>query len=265
MKQREERMEKNSREWWDAAANDYQKVYAAGQDEYNEKLVAFLRDELGLRGGIKVLDIGCGVGTFGTMFAAMGCDVTLTDISSEMLRHASENMSPFGTPWKTVQGDFGGFEDPSSVLGGPFDLTISTMSPAVRDERTVRMMSELTDGYCFVTRFSSWSQPLRDSVLRSIGREPQVMMENAADECEAFLGEVMKAGYRPESMNVDYSWSDLRTPSEMAQYLSFRYGEEPGSDFYLAVEKASEGLASAAGEVDDTVNTTVMWIWWKTV
>ena len=42
--------------------------------------------------------IGCGVGKYGAYLAGLGCDVTLTDISENMIAHACENMAPYKTP-----------------------------------------------------------------------------------------------------------------------------------------------------------------------
>lgn len=76
-------MEKTEK--WDAVAADYQQVYTLGGNDYNARLVGFLLDEGMLHPGDRVLDMGCGVGKYGRVFASMGCDVTLADISPKML------------------------------------------------------------------------------------------------------------------------------------------------------------------------------------
>ena len=44
----------------------------------------------------------CGVGKYGAYLAGLGCNVTLTDISENMIAHARENMAPYKTPWHAV-------------------------------------------------------------------------------------------------------------------------------------------------------------------
>ena len=77
---------------WDKHAGDYQRVFKVGISDYNRRLIKFLLNSGMLYPGCKVLDVGCGVGKYGTYFAALGCEVTLMDISPEMLRRAEENM-----------------------------------------------------------------------------------------------------------------------------------------------------------------------------
>ena len=86
------------RENWDRMAGDYQAVFRLGLNGYNEGLLRFWHEQGMLRPGFRVLDIGCGVGKYGTYLAELGYDVTLTDISGEMLRHAGENMAKYGVP-----------------------------------------------------------------------------------------------------------------------------------------------------------------------
>ena len=66
---------------WDEAAADYQRVFRMGLNDYNRQLLEFFTSNGLLHPGCRVLDIGCGVGKYGTYFAELGCGVTLTDIS----------------------------------------------------------------------------------------------------------------------------------------------------------------------------------------
>ena len=91
---------------WDEAAADYQRVFRMGLNDYNRQLLEFFTSNGLLHPGCSVLDIGCGVGKYGTYFAELGCGVTLTDISPAMLAHAARNMAAYATPWRIVEGDF---------------------------------------------------------------------------------------------------------------------------------------------------------------
>ena len=76
-------------EKWDARAGQYQESFENGANDYNRRLLDFLDARCGLGAGLRVLDIGCGVGKYGAMLLRLGCVVTLTDISPEMLRLAA--------------------------------------------------------------------------------------------------------------------------------------------------------------------------------
>ena len=123
---------------WNQVAPDYQRVFRLGLNEYNASLLRFWQDEGMLFPGARVLDIGCGVGKYGTYLAELGYDVTLTDISGEMLRHAEENMAKHSTPWAVYRCDFNEVTGREPVFEKGFDLAISTMSPAIHDVETVK-------------------------------------------------------------------------------------------------------------------------------
>ncbi len=251
---------------WDTAAEDYQRVFALGLNEYNAGLLRFWHEQGMLFPGCRVLDIGCGVGKYGTCLAELGYDVTLTDISGEMLRRAAANMERFRTPWAVYRCDFNEADGEEDVFSKGFDLTISTMSPAVHDTATVRKMSGMTRGWCFLARFRSWEQPLRDELMRRMGVEPRQRMGDLGEDVEAMIRSVAEAGFDPLVRCVDYNWSDRRTPEQMADYLCRRvFSEEEEQDVLRAKALAcAEEMADEDGFLEDAVYTGVAWIYWKT-
>lgn len=250
---------------WDRAAPDYQRVYRLGLNEYNTRLLRFWEENGMLFPGARVLDIGCGVGKYGAWLAELGYDVTLTDISGEMLRRAEENMAKFRTPWAVYQCDFNEVTGREPVFADGFDLAISTMSPAIHDAETVRKMSAMTRGFCFLVRFSAWEQPFRDELMRRMGLEPQQPQFDLKADCAGMIEAVREERFVPQVKVVDYNWSDGRTPEQMADYLLRRYfdGEADPEEKRAAALRAARELADADGLVRDGVNTKVAWIWWN--
>ena len=127
---------------WDEAAADYQRVFRMGLNDYNRQLLEFFTSNGLLHPGCSVLDIGCGVGKYGTYFAELGCGVTLTDISPAMLAHAARNMAAYATPWRIVEGDFAMLSTDELSGGDKFDLSVAMMSAAVHDTAGVEKMSK---------------------------------------------------------------------------------------------------------------------------
>ncbi len=247
---------------WDKEAPKYQQVFkTAGKSEYNIRLMKFFCDELGLHTGSRVIDIGCGVGKYGTYFAEMGCDVTLTDISGEMLRHAQENMRSFNSPCTFLQCDFNVISQENEIFQPSFDLSISTMSPAIHDIETIQKMSAITNGFCFISRFTDWSQPIRDEFYRLSGMKPAHSMnsEKLRKDVEDFTALVKEAGFSPDVQIVDYNWEDLRTPQEAAARFA---GCDSGEDFDRSLNTVLK-LCNENGKFADAVNTKVAWIYWK--
>ena len=251
---------------WDKQAGDYQRVFESGISGYNRRLLDFLLGSNMLSPGCKVLDVGCGVGKYGTYFAALGCDVTLTDISPEMLRRAEENMSPFTTPWRTVAGDFETLELSRLAPDGPFRLAISTMSPAIHDLATVEKLSKLTDGWCLLTNFVSWQQPLRDRFYRALGYEPAQSLAGGLNGLSFLEDAVKQAGFQPQLRYESYDWQDERSAGEAARYLMRRHPAMDENDpelFKQALDTAA-GLCDGKGIFLDQVFTKVAWLSWKT-
>lgn len=256
----------NEAEKWDRVAENYQDVFLLGLNEYNSSLLCFWKENGMLPPGARVLDIGCGVGKYGTYLAELGCDVTLTDISAEMLRRAEENMAKYQTPWAVYRCDFSEATGEEPVFADGFDLVISTMSPAVHDAATVRKMSEMSRGWCFLARFRDWEQPLRDRIMQTLGVEPLRDLSDLEGDVSSMIRAVGEAGYTPLVRTVDYCWADRRTPERMADYLRRRYFEDEAEADRLrdAAVEIARSLSDPDGCVEDAVNTRVAWIYWKT-
>ena len=256
----------NTQENWDKAAGNYQDVFRLGLNDYNASLLRFWQEEGMLFPGARVLDIGCGVGKYGTYLAELGFDVTLTDISAEMLRHAEENMAKYKTPWAVYRCDFNEATESEPVFTGGFDLAISTMSPAIHDEETVRKMSSLTRGWCFLARFIEWEQPFRDKLMHEMDMEPHRPFDDLERDVDTLFATVKEAGYSPQIRIVPYNWEDRRTPEQMADYIVRNYfaGEPESERFRSEALHIAEKLSGADGCVMDDVKTSVAWIWWKT-
>ncbi len=259
-------MAESEMEKWDQAAVDYQRVFNLGLNDYNALLMRFWHEEGMLFPSCRVVDIGCGVGKYGTYFAELGYDVTLTDISGKMLRHARENMSKYGTPWTVYQCDFNEATGREPVFADGFDLAISTMSPAVHDAATVRKMGAMTRGWCFLARFYDWKQPFRDTLMREMGMKPRKVFDDLQGDVDALYAAVKKAGYFPQIRIVPYNWEDRRTPEQMADYMFRNYFAEDPEPERLKAEalRISGELSGADGCVIDDVRTSVAWIFWKT-
>ena len=250
---------------WDQAADDCQRVYLLGLNEYNASLLLFWREQGMIQPGSKVLDIGCGVGKYGVYLAELGCEMTLTDISGEMLRHAGENMAAVRLPWTVYQCDFHEATGKEAVFSDGFDFVFSTMSSAVCDAETVKKMSSLSHGWCFIARFHDWEQPFRDTLIRELGMEPRSKFQDLEGDCVSMIRFVREAGFTPSVRYVDYNWADERTPEEMTDHMLRSCLSEEADQDLLAAEllNLSRAHAGENGTVTDNVNTKVVWIYWK--
>lgn len=248
---------------WNSVSEDYQRVFKLGLNDYNREFMRFVTAEEMLPKGGSVLDIGCGVGKYGSYFAEMGHSVALTDISEKMIAFADENMSKYRVPWKSLVCDFDLVSGNEQFFAGGFDLVISTMSPAIHDIGTVKKMSAMSRGWCLVARFVSWEQPFREGLFRQLQIEECDKKMGSPDELIACVN---AAGYKAYTKTVPYNWSDLRTPEEMAEHLLLGpLHEAADPDAYRkAVIDYCLRHADKDGKISDGVNTQVVWIYWDT-
>jgi SAM-dependent methyltransferase len=83
--------------------------------------IAFLRDELALEPGMRVLEVGCGTGRHTLELARLGCRVTAIDLSAGMLARAREKAAVAGVASLVdfVQADAAAYR-----AAGPHDAAI---------------------------------------------------------------------------------------------------------------------------------------------
>lgn len=146
------------RHWFEDIADHAGKAYLRYSfTRGTEQEVAFLVDVLGLRAGMRVLDVGCGPGRHAHALAARGIDVVGVDISARFVSLAASGRVPGST---FVQGDAGalpvrdrGFDAVISLCQGAFGLV-------AEDASVLRSMvgALKPGGHAAVSAFSAYFQ-----------------------------------------------------------------------------------------------------------
>ncbi|MCK4830854.1 class I SAM-dependent methyltransferase [bacterium] len=97
----------DAKEYWEGRAKKYGSSYKGWKailmsgDKYYYEYVDMIDKRatfnfLQIRPGMKILDVGCGIGRWCIAFAGRGADITGIDISEEMIKLASDNMKKEG-------------------------------------------------------------------------------------------------------------------------------------------------------------------------
>jgi SAM-dependent methyltransferase len=154
-----------------------------------EQEVAFLVDVLGLRPGMRVLDVGCGPGRHARALAASGVEVVGIDISARFIDLAREGAPPGAS---FVRGDArqiewdGEFDAAISLCQGAFGLVPGEDGEVLR--RLVRAVCP--GGLAAVSAFSAYYQVRwlgeRDAFDAGAGvnRERAVVRDETGSEAE---------------------------------------------------------------------------------
>ena len=254
---------------WDRAAAEFQRTFRLGVNPYIQACLSFWEEKGMIFPGCRVLDVGCGVGKYGTLLAARGCDVTLTDISEEMLSYAEQNMAPFSTPYRLFACDFDEADVNEAAFFPRFDFCFSTMSPAIHDPATLQKLSTLSRGWCFVAGFVSSDAVLRRQVREAAGLTEAAPKKTPLREGHTTMEELKEMvsglGFSPEMITVPYDWADRRTVKEQAALMRERYWKDlpEAADYDRKTLAFLESLADADGTVSDEVRTEVAWLYWR--
>jgi SAM-dependent methyltransferase len=155
--------------YWDHVARQYLRDVLSDEWFYRG-IVEHLMAELAFMPGDRVLDIGCGPGTFSLIFAENARNVDALDPSSGMLSTMEEeasnrglyNITPIRSKWNQH----------SSKM--KYDLVFSSLSPGINDSSTLLKMEEYSRRSCCYTTFGDSSGVvLRDELWeRIVGDRP---------------------------------------------------------------------------------------------
>ena len=250
---------------WDKESDHLQNVFDLGENPYNRMVIDFFINQLGLRQGFRILDIGCGVGKYGFLLSELGCDVTLIDISEKMVEKAKENLSASSGRWTVRRVDWDSIEEKDPLMEDGFDIVMSTMSPAIHDESTVEKAIKVCRGYVFLTHFIRWDiDDVKRDIFASSGiryEDPSEGMKSQAEHVEDILAE---KGISFDTFIKEYAWEDELTVEKYVKKTLMRHfhgdlsDEDKARFFHTAASYADED-----GLIKDSVRTDVKWICFK--
>ena len=109
---------------WDTYAETYDSFVSHGVQTEEEKKLwvdAFLKAIDQDMKNLTVLDVGCGTGAIGLIFAEMGCSVTGIDLSEKMMETGRQKAGERGLAMKFISGD----AEYPPFPGNEFDIVLS--------------------------------------------------------------------------------------------------------------------------------------------
>jgi SAM-dependent methyltransferase len=134
--------------YWDEVADEYLRDVIAEEPVY-QGIIRFLVRQGTFRDGDRVLDVGCGPGTYALLFAERAKAVDALDPSVAMLaamsreatRRSLSGIKALPVKWEDFAPD------------DRYDLAFSAMSPAIKDAATLRKLEACSSRSCCLVTY----------------------------------------------------------------------------------------------------------------
>lgn len=246
---------------WDLRARSYGREQERRGGGHTQEVVEHLLHK-GLLQNADVLDVGGGTGRYAVPFAACAREVTVTDISGNMLECAKENAEKAGRSnlryqkldWETADLQHLGWNR-------RFDLTFASMCLAVRSREGLLRMSAASRGWCQINQLivmtDSIAQRLTASLSLPTGYDPH----NDRNAVESAFHILWAEGFEPEVTYLRESGRQTLSVEEAAQ----RYGGHFRQAAFRNGLDLSGLLQSYAenGRIETENKTTLAMILWQ--
>jgi len=182
---------------WDAHAAGFKERLKAAPNDHPQKTVMRLLGKDVLRG--RVLDIGGGTGRYAIPFAAHVGNVTVADISPEMLKITEDNAEATGRTnvrcvhlnWETANLQTLDWER-------RFDFTFASMCPAVMSKAGIDKMTASSRGWCQINQLIEMTDDLSQMLTKELAMEKAYDPHNDRDAVQGIFNLLWVQGFEPE-------------------------------------------------------------------
>jgi SAM-dependent methyltransferase len=204
--------------FWDKRSEDFaDKIATTGGRKRSKENLALLEAAGFQARGARVLDIGCGAGSLSLPLARAGAEVTSYDISPGMLSQLSRVADREGLSVSTVAGSWWTADIDRLGFERAFDLVVSSMTPAIKDAKTLDRMMACSRGSCFyIGSFPGGRDAMLTDLLSRIGKTA-TPRRPPMGFLFPFMYLYLK-GYRPEVSFSRRKWKETLDPPKAAAH-----------------------------------------------
>ncbi|HOO28039.1 MAG TPA: class I SAM-dependent methyltransferase, partial [Lachnospiraceae bacterium] len=224
--------------------------------------VAGLLLEKGIIKDADVLDIGGGTGRYAVPFAEYAKEVTIADVSSQMMAYAKENAEKVDR--RNLQYVRLNWEEADlKELGWEkrYDLVFASMCPAVMSGAGIEKMSAASRGRCQINQLFEMTDNISRRLAEELKIERNYDPHNDRDTVQGIFNVLWLQGLEPEITYLRDTKQQVLSVDEALPQYSHRFGK-------AALEKGIEIkslLEQYAGGKDLTIESSaaLAMICWK--
>lgn len=241
---------------WDSMANNFAEMeIPTDKDNFTLKIIA--GQEM-CRTGSKVLDVGCGAGRYAIALAGKGAEVWATDFSVEMIEAARKCSAAHGQ--ETIifsQDDWANLDLKAKEWENKFDLVLCSMTPAIRDEQTIRKAISASKKWLVITKPCRRINSILDKLTEILGLSP---FFNKSDQQIKWAFDILwDMGKNPQMRMEEQVWTKKRNLSEAIKHYCFfiesNHGTLTGEQKQIIKQYLTE--FAVEGMIEEITNTAV--------
>ena len=210
--------------WDDRAKSFGLEQKRSGMD--NSGKITELMLKKGLLEGFDVLDVGGGTGRYAVPFAVHAQEVTVTDISSQMLECTRENAEGAGRANLRYE-KLNWEEADLKALGWEkrFDLVFASMCPAVRSKSGMDKMSAASRGWCQINQLIEMTDNITQKLAQDLEVEKRYDPHNDRDAVQGIFNLLWLQGFEPEVTYLRETGQQLLSVEDAVQRYARRFGQ----------------------------------------
>lgn len=252
----------DSAKMWDNKAEKFNMSQQGDNSVFKNGVIKFLEDKNILENA-NIIDICGGSGRYALPLARLSKNVTVTDVSENMLKYAKNNADKEGLyNLEFVQGNWNDMDFEKLGWNKKFDLSFATMCPAVRTPEGLEKMMESSKNYCMINQYIENGDSIGEYLREELGKKDKYDPHSDRESVEAIFNILWLDGYSPEISYIEENAKQELTIDEAYEKYVGRYGntaEELGLDLKELLSKKLENNIIKVRK-----STKMAMVFWKT-